>query len=98
MSRADEEGAYDDPRDLPPRDVIQALQPPPQPDPVAVAYQRRLSPSDPEAMVILADLAEQFFAARSTQAPDPHATSFFNGQRAVFLYIAGRVGLPLIAR
>lgn len=67
-------------------------------DELSIAYRRRLDPADPEARLILADLAEQLHAARSTQGPDPHATAFFNGQRAAFLYIAGRIGLPLIPR
>ncbi|MCC6717411.1 MAG: hypothetical protein IT555_05965 [Acetobacteraceae bacterium] len=66
------------------------------PEQVQAAYARRLDPHDPEARLVLADLAEACHAGRSTEGATPADTSFRNGQRAVFLYIAGRLGLPII--
>lgn len=63
---------------------------------VQEAYQRLLSPEDALARIVLADLGEVCHAGTSTQGTDPYDTAFRNGQRAVFLYIAGRVQAPLI--
>lgn len=65
------------------------------PEQVQHAYAALLAPDNPLGQVVLWDLAQRCHAAVSTQAADPHETSFRNGQRAVFLYIAGRTGAPL---
>jgi hypothetical protein len=61
------------------------------------AYRNRLDWRDPEARLIWADLAAACGAGITSHvAADPQATAFNEGRRAVFLYLAGRVGLPLI--
>jgi hypothetical protein len=60
------------------------------------AYRSRLDWRDPQARLIWADLASVCGAGVTSHMPgDPHATAFHEGKRAVFLYLAGRVGLPL---
>lgn len=63
----------------------------------AAAYLSRLDWRDPEARLIWADLAVACGVGVTSHVPgDPTATAHAEGRRAVFLYIAGRVGLPLI--
>lgn len=66
-------------------------------DPVTLAYRARLDHRNPEARLLLADLAEACHVGRTTHLPgDPASSAFCEGKRAVFLYIAGRLGLPLL--
>jgi hypothetical protein len=63
----------------------------------AAAYRGRLDWRDPEARLIWADLAIACGVGVTSHAPgDPTSTAHAEGKRAVFLYLAGRVGLPLI--
>jgi hypothetical protein len=65
------------------------------PEQVQHAYAALLSPENPLGRVVLWDLAAKCHATVSTESETPQQTSFRNGQRAVFLYIAGRTGAPL---
>jgi hypothetical protein len=66
-----------------------------KPETVA-AYCRRLDPSDPEARLIWSDLMRVCHAGETTHVSgDPTASAFREGKRAVFLYLAGIVSLPL---
>lgn len=67
-------------------------------DDLTAAYRMVLSTADPAALSVLTDLADRFHASVSTQRATPEETAFANGQRAVWLYIAGRLGLPLMLR
>lgn len=68
-----------------------------RPDDTTLAYRACLPLHSPEARLVIADLAEACMVGRSSHMPgDPHATAFAEGKRAAFLYIAGRLGLPLI--
>jgi len=61
------------------------------------AYRNRLHWRDPEARLIWADMARAANVGVTTHAPgDAHSTAFAEGKRALFLYLAGRIGLPLI--
>lgn len=62
------------------------------------AYRMCLSPGDPNARRVLADLVEACHVTRTTMPdpPDPLLLARNEGKRAVYLYIAGRLGLPLI--
>jgi len=58
------------------------------------AYRRRLDPSDPEAKVILADLALYCNVGHSSfVAGDPYQTAFNEGARDAFLHVAAIVDL-----
>ncbi len=60
------------------------------------AYQSQLAPDHPMAARIWADLARVCHAGETTHVPgDPTASAFREGKRAVFLYIAGRLSIPL---
>lgn len=60
------------------------------------AYLTQLDPMNPTAALIWSDLAQKFHAGATTFVPgDPQTSAFREGQRAVFLYLAGRVALPL---
>jgi hypothetical protein len=64
---------------------------------IAHAWRNTLDWHEPNARLVLADLANACNVAQSSHAPgDSHATAFAEGKRAVFLFIAGRIGLPLI--
>ena len=66
-------------------------------DPVLAAYHAQLDPAHPAAALIWADLAGVCHAGTTTHVPgDPHASAFREGKRAVFLYLAGRLALPVI--
>lgn len=61
------------------------------------AYRRTLDWRDPTARLVLADLADACGVSRTSQVPgDPYESAFNEGRRAIFLYVAGRIGLPLI--
>ncbi len=63
---------------------------------IAHAWRNTLDWRDPNARLVLADLAEACNVSRSAHVPgDPYETAFQEGKRAVFLLIAGRIGLPL---
>jgi hypothetical protein len=63
----------------------------------AAAYRARLDHRDPEARLIWADLAVACGVGVTSHRPgDPTETAFQEGRRSVFLYLAGRVDLPLI--
>ncbi|MBX9697859.1 MAG: hypothetical protein K2X74_00425 [Acetobacteraceae bacterium] len=63
----------------------------------AHAYRTLLDPREPNARLIWADLAANYYVGTSSHvAGDAHASAFREGQRAVFLYLAGRAGIPLI--
>jgi hypothetical protein len=62
----------------------------------ARAYRDVLDPADARVRLIIADLAAQCHVGATTLEPgDPHVTARNEGQRSVFLYLAGRVGLSL---
>lgn len=71
---------------------------PPVEDPIADAYARVFARGDESVLLVLGDLARRCHAASDTQRSDPHETAFRNGERAVFLYLAHRLDLPLIPR
>lgn len=61
------------------------------------AYRTLLDPGDQRARLIWADLAAACHAGETTHVPgDPHASAFREGKRAVFLYLAGRLSVPVI--
>lgn len=63
---------------------------------LAVAYRVQLDPEHPAGARIWADLARVCHAGETTHVPgDPTQSAFREGKRAVFLYLAGRVALPL---
>ena len=67
------------------------------PDDLTLAWRAVLDRRDPQARLVLADLADMCGVARTTHVPgSPDASGFQEGKRAVFLYVAGRLGLPLI--
>lgn len=69
-----------------------------EPDALSLAYRAALDPREPHARAVLADLAEVCHVGSTSHVPgDPHGSAFREGKRAVFLYLAGRLGLPLIA-
>ena len=60
------------------------------------AYRMQLDPEHPAAARIWADLARVCHAGETTHVPgNSHDTAFREGQRSVFLYMAGYVNLPL---
>ena len=67
-------------------------------DDLTAAYRIVLSTADPAALAVLTDLAERYHAGASTQRATPEETAFANGQRSVWLYIAGKLALPLMLR
>lgn len=68
-------------------------------DPLLVAYQMQLHPEGPAAARIWEDLARLCHVGVTTHVPgDPHASAFREGQRSVFLYMAGMVAMPLTPR
>lgn len=65
-------------------------------DMLATAYRQCLHPAGETAQLVLGDLARVCHVGETSfVAGDPLATARNEGQRAVFLYIAGRIGLPL---
>jgi hypothetical protein len=61
------------------------------------AYRTLLDPADQRARLIWADLAAACHAGETTHvAGDPHASAFREGKRAVFLYLAGRLSVPVL--
>jgi hypothetical protein len=60
------------------------------------AYRGRLDWRDPEARLIWADLAIACGMDVAPPTPDPLELARREGKRALFLYLAGKVGLPLI--
>lgn len=63
----------------------------------ADAYRNRLDWRDPEARLIWADLAQECGVGVTSHVPgDPTSTAHAEGRRSVFLYLAGRVALPII--
>jgi hypothetical protein len=66
-------------------------------DELDVLYRQCLDPASPSALRVLEDLALACGAAETSHAPgDPCATAFNEGKRAVWLYVAGRLGLALV--
>ncbi len=56
---------------------------------VAMAYRRRLDPADPEARLVLADMAHYCNVGHTSfVAGDPHQTAFNEGARDFFLHVA----------
>lgn len=65
-------------------------------DQALAVLRHRLNPADPEAALLWSALAEHCHVAETTFMPgDPAASAFREGKRAVFLYLAGLVSLPL---
>jgi hypothetical protein len=64
---------------------------------MADAWRERLDPRDDNARLVLAELAEVCQVAQSSHVPgDACSTAFREGKRAVWLYIAGRLALPVL--
>lgn len=60
------------------------------------AYKGQLDPGHPAAARIWADLAAVCHAGETTHvAGNPTESAFREGKRAVFLYLAGRLSIPL---
>lgn len=66
-------------------------------DEVTHAYRATLDPREPNARIVLADLVRACHVGETTlpDPPDPLVMARNEGKRATFLYIAGRLGLPL---
>lgn len=60
------------------------------------AYQRLLHWHNAEAQLVWADLAAVCHVGEAPPSSDPLELARREGRRSIFLYIAGRVGLPLI--
>lgn len=60
------------------------------------AYRRHLDWRDPETRLIWADLAIECGMGVAPPATDALDLARREGKRAIFLYMAGKVGLPLI--
>lgn len=64
---------------------------------ISEAYRARLDHRDPQARIVVADLARTLGVAVTSHVPgDPTYTAFNEGRRSAFIYIADRIGLPLI--
>lgn len=60
---------------------------------VVMAYRRRLDRSDPDARLILQDLARYCNAGGSAAAVTPHETAIMAGRQDAFAHIAEMLGL-----
>ena len=60
------------------------------------AYRACLDWRSPAGRLVIADLANACHMGDAGPTPDPLELARREGRRALFIYIAGRLGLPLI--
>lgn len=64
---------------------------------IAHAWRATLDWREPNVRLVLADLAAACHVAETTHVDgDPLSSARNEGKRAAFLFIAGRIGLPII--